>query len=302
MSRRQTSDVRAAAIVRSATPDPKEVFVRWLSFPLVLIGMYVLLVALAWVFQRRLLYLPLGGYVPAAAAVLPGSQEVTLDTADGLRLGAWYVPPSAGAPRATVIVCNGNAGNRADRAALAGALSSQGLAVLLFDYRGYGGNPGTPSETGLIADLAAARRYADATLGVPLRRQVLFGESLGAAVALAGAVAEPPAGLVLRSPFTSLAAVGRLHYPFLPVALLLQDRFPNLERIRGLACPLLVLAGGLDRIVPVEQSRELHAAAPGADTLFVYYPEADHNSRRFLDDPQMIREVAVFAGRVAATR
>ncbi|HSH71377.1 MAG TPA: alpha/beta hydrolase [Deferrisomatales bacterium] len=275
---------------------------RLLQIPLALAGVYLALVTLTWLFQRRLIYLPLGGTVPAVGAVLPGAEAVELDTADGLRVGAWYVPAAGGAPQATVIFCNGNAGNRADRAPLAAALSGHGLAVLLFDYRGYGGNPGTPSEAGLYADLRAARRYAAETLGVPPGRQVLFGESLGAAVALAGAVEEPPAGLVLRSPFTSLVAVGRVHYPFLPVAALLRDRYPSLVRVPRLRCPLLVLAGGRDQIVPTAQSRELYAAATVTDRRWVSYPEADHNSRRFLDDPEMVGEVAKFVLRVVHDR
>ncbi|MDF1554123.1 MAG: alpha/beta hydrolase [Deferrisomatales bacterium] len=275
---------------------------RLLQIPLVLAGVYLALVTLTWLFQRRLIYLPLGWTVPAVGAVLPGAEAVELDTADGLRLGAWYVPAAGAAPQATVIFCNGNAGNRADRAPLAVALAGHGLAVLLFDYRGYGGNPGTPSEAGLYADLRAVRRYATEKLGVPPGRQVLFGESLGAAVALAGAVEEPPAGLVLRSPFTSLVAVGRVHYPFLPVAALLRDRYSSLVRVARVRCPLLVLAGGRDEIVPTAQSRELYAAATVADRRWVSYPEADHNSRRFLDDPEMVEEVAKFVLRVVHNR
>jgi fermentation-respiration switch protein FrsA (DUF1100 family) len=275
---------------------------RLLSLCLVLAAAYGFLVGAAWVFQRRLIFLGSDRAAPAVERVLPEAEAVTLDTADGLRLGAWYVPAAGGAPRATVIFCNGNAGSRAERAPLAAALTRHGIAVLLFDYRGYGGNPGTPTETGLSADLRAARRYAERERGVAPGRQVLWGESLGAAVALASAVETPPAGLVLRSPFTSMVDVGRLHYPFLPVGLLLRDRFPSLARIGSLRCPLLVLAGGRDRVVPASQSRTLHDRAPVSDKRFVLYPAADHNSPLFLDGPEMIGEVAGFALRVAGSR
>ena len=275
---------------------------RLIQIPLLLAAVYLALVCLVWMFQRRLIYLPMGGIVPDVGAVLPGAEAVALDTEDGLRLGAWYVPASGGSPRATVIFCNGNAGNRADRALLASSLARHGIAVLLFDYRGYGGNPGTPTEAGLIADLRAARHHVATEFGVPLGRQVLFGESIGAAVALAGAVEDPPAGLVLRSPFTSLVAVGRLHYPFLPVAALLRDRYPSLARVADLRCSLLVLAGERDQIVPAAQSRELLAAATVSDKRFISFPEADHNSRRFLDDPEMVGAVAEFVLQVAGDR
>ncbi|HET8789431.1 MAG TPA: alpha/beta hydrolase, partial [Actinomycetes bacterium] len=111
-------------------------------------------VGLLWVFQRRLIYLP-SGSVPPAASVLSGAEDVSFETADGLRLGGWFVP-GAGGRGPAVRVCNGNGGNRAMRAALAAALARMGLAVLLFDYRGYGGNPGSPTEEGLAADARAA--------------------------------------------------------------------------------------------------------------------------------------------------
>src|SRR5574341_1748546 len=119
----------------------------------------VILVALAWLFQRRLIYLPSPGRVPPAPAVLHAGEDVAFDTADGLRLAGWFVPAATGRSRATVMVLGGNAGNRVARAPLAAELSRAGLSVLLVDYRGYGGTPGSPSERGLLADARAARAY-----------------------------------------------------------------------------------------------------------------------------------------------
>src|SRR5205807_5382312 len=134
-------------------------------------------------------------------------------------------------------------------------LADAGCQVLLFDYRGYGRNPGSPSEAGLLADARAARAYLRTRSDVDERRLVYFGESLGAAVAVALAVEEPPGALVLRSPFRSLAEVGRLHYPYLPVDLMLADRYPTADRIARVQAPLLVIAAERDEIIPVEQSR-----------------------------------------------
>jgi pimeloyl-ACP methyl ester carboxylesterase len=183
----------------------------------------VLLLALVWALQRRLIYLPMDHDVPPARALLPTAQEVVLRTTDGLALGAWLVEPAEPAWGA-VLVFNGNAGHRGYRAPLADALSRSGLAVLLLDYRGYGTNPGTPSERGLRLDADAAAAFL-AARGYPPERLVYFGESLGAAVAVDLAARRHPAALVLRSPFSSLAEIGRTHYPFLPVGLLLRDRF-----------------------------------------------------------------------------
>jgi hypothetical protein len=165
------------------------------------------------------------------------------------------------------------------------------LGVLLTDYRGYGGNPGHPTEEGLANDARAAVAFVrERAAGSPL---VYFGESLGAAVAVELAAVDPPAALVLRSPFTSLAAVGRVHYPWLPVGSLLKDRYPSDERIQSMLIPTLVIAGDADSIVPISQSQKICAAAPGCEQLVVI-PKADHNDPALVSGPRLIEEVAAF--------
>ncbi|HEU4400431.1 MAG TPA: alpha/beta hydrolase, partial [Actinomycetota bacterium] len=209
---------------------------------LVAVAVVLAAVGLLWSQQRRLIYYPAPRAVPAAASVLPAAEEVSFPTEDGLRLAGWFVP-AAGSPgrrsreprSPAVLVCNGNAGNRSLRAPLAAALARAGLAVLLFDYRGYAANPGRPTEAGLAADARAALAYLAARPEVDPARLVYFGESLGAAVALRLAVERPPAALVLRSPFASLVEVGRRYYPWLPVSRLLFDRYDSLGRVGRLA-------------------------------------------------------------------
>jgi hypothetical protein len=259
------------------------------------------LLGLVWSQQRRLIYFPLPGQVPAASSVLAGSQEVVLETEDGLRLGGWFLPAAGGGRGPAVLVCDGNAGNRALRAPLAAALSRAGLSVLLFDYRGYAGNPGRPSEDGLAADARAAQAWLAARPEVDPGRIAYFGESLGAAVALRLALERPPAALVLRSPFTSLADVGRLHYPWLPVRLLLADRYPSAARVGRLTAPLLVVAGERDGVVPAALSRRLYDAAP-APKRFVLVAGADHNDAALLDGRQMVGETVGFLEGTAVLR
>lgn len=270
--------------------------IRFLAYACVA---YLVLLAAVWWFQRRLVYFPIGT-PPPAARVLPGAQELTFETQDGLQLGGWFVPPAQAVPgtvpKAAILVCNGNAGSRADRALLAAALAGRGYAVLLFDYRGFGGNPGSPSEAGLLEDARAARRHLESLApGAPV---VLFGESLGSAVALAEAVARPPAALVLRSPFTSLAALGKLHYPFLPVGWLLRDRYPSLDRIAELACPLFVAAGERDSIVPLSESRALFDAAPVPVKRLLVVPRADHNDLALFAGEGLLEEIDRFLNEV----
>lgn len=247
--------------------------------------------ALAWSQQRRLVYFPSPGLVPSAGLVLPGGRDVELTTADGNTLGAWYFPGRVAGP--AVLVCNGNGGDRSGRAALAVALHRMGVAVLLFDYRGYGGNPGRPTEDGLAADARAALDWLAGRPDVDPSRIAYFGESLGAAVALGLAVERPPAALILRSPFTSLADAGAVHYPWLPVRRLLIDSYPSIDRIGSLRAPLLVIAGDRDDIVPEALSRRLFDAAP-EPKRFVTVPGAGHNDIDLLDGAVMTAAIEQF--------
>lgn len=254
---------------------------------LVLVLLVGTVVAMLWFLQRRLIYFPDPAPVPPAADAVAGASDVTLQTADGLELRAWFVP-SAG-PEDTgmaVLLAPGNGGNRAGRAGLAEELSRRGLAVLLMDYRGYGGNPGSPSEDGLAADADAAAAALQ-ELGYPARRTLYFGESLGSGVVAALQARHPPAGMVLRSPFTELADVGAHHYPWLPVRALLQDRFPVVEHLVASDVPVTVIYGDRDSVVPAGLSARV---ADHARSLVerVVLAGADHN------DPVM------FGSRVAA--
>ena len=251
---------------------------------------------LAWQ-QRRLIYFPDSSPVPPAADVIDGARDVTLHTEDGLELGAWFVPaadqPGASDPRMAVLVAPGNGGNRVGRAELAEALRERGLAVLLMDYRGYGGNPGSPSEEGLAHDAMAAAEALE-ELGYPPERTIYFGESLGTGVVAALQAHRPPAGMVLRSPFTELAAVGAHHYPWLPVRLLLRERFPVMDHLAASEVPVTVVYGDEDSVVPTELSAQVADAAP-ALTERVVIAGADHN-----DAAMSGRQVADAVARLAA--
>jgi fermentation-respiration switch protein FrsA (DUF1100 family) len=251
--------------------------------------------------QRRLIYFPTRGPVPSAATVLPGGRDVVLDTEDEKRLGAWCLPTPGGQRGPAAIVFNGNGGDRAGRAILATGLSRLGLSVLLFDYRGYGGNPGTPSEKGLAADARAAQAWLAKQPEVDPTRIVYFGESLGAAVAIGLSTERPPAALVLRSPFTSLADVGKAHYPWLPVGRLLIDRFPSIDRIGSLSTPIMVIAGDRDDVVPESLSRKLYDAAP-EPKRYLLMPGTGHNDPELADGRGMLDEVGSFLSEAGVLR
>ncbi|MPZ97323.1 MAG: alpha/beta fold hydrolase [Propionibacteriales bacterium] len=264
---------------------------------IVVVALVLLLLAAAWGLQRRLIYLPSDDAVPPAAEMLPGASDVDLRTSDGLRLGAWYLPATEPDLGVTVLVANGNAGDRGSRAPLARALAEQGLSVLLFDYRGYGGNPGDPTEDGLGLDVRAAREFLVDEQGVPPDQLIYYGESLGTGVVVGLATDEPPAGLVLRSPFVDLAALGSFHYPYVPVRLLLRDDFPLRDQIRSIEVPVTVVYGTADSVVPAEQSRDVADAVPGP--LHVVEVEgADHNDAVLLDGKALVDAVVDLAERI----
>jgi uncharacterized protein len=241
--------------------------------------LFMVVVVTLWGAQRRLTYFPAGAPPPVSRS-LPGGVEVVLPTEDGLRLDAWWLEAGPTA----VLVLPGNAGNRAGRAPLAVALHDLGLSVLLVDYRGYGGNAGTPSQAGLLADARAAQEWL--AKRPDLDHVVVFGESLGAAVAVGLAREFPPSAVVLRSPFTSLPDVARVHYGPIP-RWLVRDPFPAEQWIGSVRVPVLVVASDIDEVVPVALSRRLVEAAAGPSAL-VLVPGAGHNDRALLDGDVLV--------------
>lgn len=233
---------------------------------------YVAVLACLYVFQRQLLYFPDRSRPVLAGLAELSVREVALHTADGLSLLSWYLP--ARGERPVILYFHGNGGHIGYRADRMQRFAREGYGVLMLEYRGYGGNPGTPNEAGLYQDAQAALEFLQAN-GITGRRLVLFGESLGSAVAIQVAAQREVGALVLENPFTSVAAVAQYHYPFVPAALLIWDRFDSLSRIGEVQAPMLILHAGRDRIVPVHFGKALFAAAPEPKESW-FVPEAGH--------------------------
>jgi uncharacterized protein len=221
---------------------------------------------LVWVYfnQRSLLYFPDRTPVAPADAGLTDMEIVHFGTADGLLLAAWYKAAPPG--KATIVYFHGNAGNLLNHSWVARPLIEAGYGVLLVEYRGYGGNPGAPTEQGLIADGRAALAFLKAH-GIEERDTVLFGASLGTGVAAALAAETSPKALILQSPYPSIAALGQAHYWYLPVKWLAKDRFDSAASIGKSRAPLLVVYAGNDKVVPARFSLALFELAPPPKTL-----------------------------------
>ena len=278
---------------------------------------FVLMLALL---QRHLIYLPTreARLEPQAAGLSAGRvQTITLRTDDDLELRGWHVLPegrNAADARAcdrelaaggwVVLYFSGNAGHRGYRTLECETFTQLGCHVFIFDYRGYGENPGSPSEERLAADARAVWKYTTETRGVAPPRVLLAGESLGGGVAvrLAAEVSAAdawPGGLILRSTFSSLVDTGAYHYPWVPVRWALIDRYPSTDRIPGVRCPILQFHGARDTIIPLALGRRLFAAAPatsatGVAKRFVELPNADHNDVLLVAEPELRHAIQEF--------
>ncbi len=208
-------------------------------------------------------------------------EEQRFTTEDRVELHGWWVPGAAVGP--CVLFLHGNAGNISGRLDILRLLHDRlELDVFLFDYRGYGKSAGRPDEAGLYADVAAARRHVR-NMGWAQQGVVLYGRSLGAAVALHSAVEDAPAGLVLEAPFTSLEDVARLHYPVLSHLFTpwLRGRYDNFAKIRDLSVPVLFLHGDRDAVHPIGMGWRLYDAAPDPK-WFLTARRAGHDDPAFV--------------------
>ena len=252
---------------------------------IVVIG-YGGLLALMYVFQRKLMYFPDAVRTPPVQAGLPQAEEVHLISSDGEKLIAWHVPPRGDKP--VVLYFQGNAGALDLRVGRFHWLISDGTGLVALSYRGYGGSSGSPSEEGLIRDAITAYDFAVARYQPA--RLVLWGESLGTAVAIALATRHKVSSLILDAPFTSAADVGAAAYPFLPVRWLIRDPFHSDRRIAQVKAPILVLHGERDRVVPIRFGERLFALANKPKRM-VRFPAGAHVD---LDDHGAIEAVKAF--------
>ena len=202
-------------------------------------------------------------------------EEVWFQASDGTKLFGWYVENAA--TSAVILWCHGNAGNIINRLENLRELYRLGLSVFLFDYRGYGRSQGSPSEEGLYQDALGAYDYLTRVRLIRPDRIVLFGRSLGAAVAAEVVSHKPAAGLILESPFPSIEAVAKFHYGGLLVHWLLGAEFRLIDRLPQLSLPKLVVHGDQDEIIPLELGRQVFEAAKPPKSFYVI-KGADHNN------------------------
>ncbi|RUO99702.1 MAG: alpha/beta hydrolase [Hyphomicrobium sp.] len=219
---------------------------------------YMTVVAVMYFAQRRFMYFPETVRASPAAAGLSRVSEIVIPTPDGEKLIAWYGKARPGKP--TLLYLHGNGGSLAFRSGTMRKYLDDGLGMLMLAYRGYSGSTGSPSEAANIAD---AKLAYDTLIkdGVRPEDIILYGESLGSGVAIRVATEKKVDGVILDAPYTSIVELAVAQFPWLPVNLLLQDRYETIKHIRDVHVPIFILHGDADEVVPVEMGRRLYAAA-----------------------------------------
>lgn len=239
----------------------------------IIVGCYLLLCAAAYVFQERMVYFPHRSLDGTPADLGLAYEDVRIDGDDDVTLHGWFVP---GAGENVLLFFHGNAGNISHRLDSIAIFRSLGLSTLIVDYRGYGHSSGRISERGSYADARAAFRYLRDVRGIDPGRIVLFGRSLGSAVAIELATHERPRALIAESCYTSLTDVGARHYRLLPVRLLSRIRYDSVPRVAAIDCPKLFIHSRDDEVVPFTLARRLFEVA--AEPKHFLEITGDHNA------------------------
>jgi len=237
------------------------------------LAIYAAVVFTVYLFQRKLQYFPSPERIAPAQAGLANVEEIVLETPDGERLIAWYAAAAKNKP--TILYFHGNGAGLINRAERLGKYQAKGYGFFIPAYRSFAGSSGTPSEEALIADSRLAYDYL---LKQNLKPEniVVFGESLGTAMAVQLAASVKVGAVVLESPFTSAVDVGALRYPFLPVGFLMKDQYRSDQYIASVKVPVLVVHGGRDRVVPLSMGKKMFELA-NEPKKFILLPEAGHN-------------------------
>jgi fermentation-respiration switch protein FrsA (DUF1100 family) len=226
---------------------------------IIIAGAYLVFAGVIFVFQSHYVYYPEGELIADPSIIGLEFESVHFEAEDGVKLHGWFIP--ADDAKGVVLFCHGNAGNISHRLDSIKIFHRLGLDVFIFDYRGYGQSEGSPTEEGTYQDAEAAWRYLTETRQVEPSQVIIFGRSLGGAVAAWLAQSHQPGALILESTFTSLPEAAASHYPYLPLRFLLRFQYPTAEYLARIDCPVLIVHSRNDEIMPFSHGQRLFEMA-----------------------------------------
>lgn len=239
--------------------DGHQIWTSIRTIIVVVIGLYIIFVIVLWLFQSRLVYFPRREIAMTPDQIRLSYEEIDFEASDGVKLSSWFIP--ADNARGAVLFCHGTAGNISHRLESIHIFHRLSLDVFIFDYRGYGQSEGKPTERGTYLDAEAAWRYLIEDRQTDPARIIIFGRSLGGAVASWVAKSQAAGALIVESAFTSIPDIGAEVYPFLPVKLLSRFKYSTVDHIREARCPVLIVHSRDDELISFSHGRRLFEAA-----------------------------------------
>ena len=251
-----------------------------------LILIYFVITVVVYFFQRKLLYHPFSPQI-TGKGLIHNFETINFKTSDNFELKGWFHLKNSN--KKTILFLHGNAGNLDNRIDKLNFLGNMDINFLIISWRGYSGNPGNPSETGLYKDALGGIEWLNKK-GISNDRIILYGESLGTAIATEVAQNENFAGIILEAPFTSMVDMGQKIYPIFPVKFLLKDKYESKNKIKNIKSPILVLHGRKDKIVPFYMGEKIFEMAN--NPKFKYFTDLDDHMMIF--DDKLINEIDLF--------
>ena len=261
---------------------------------IVIASLYILIMIFMFIFQSRLIFFPRKEITITPEIAGLAYEDIFFSTKDGIELHGWFIP--ADSSRGVILFCHGNAGNISHRMETIRIFKDLDLSVFIFDYRGYGSSHGRPSEIGTYMDADAAWIYLTESRNVDPRNIVVFGRSLGGAVAANLASERSVGGIIVESSFTSINDLGSEIYPFLPVRLLSRFKYNTLEKIKKVKCPKLLVHSRDDEMISFKHGQRLFEAAEEPKEMLEI--SGTHNEGFLINSEIYIYKIDSFLNRV----
>ena len=252
---------------------------------------YFIIILFVYFYQRNLLYHPSeNNYLNDKITF--NYEEIFIETDKKIKLKSWFIKKDLDKFK-TILIFHGNAGNLFNRVYKLNELNKLDINILLISWRGFSGNKGKPTEKSLYHDAEEAVKWLN-NRGAISKNIILYGESLGTGVATELGTSNAFGGIILESPFTSIANAAKIYYPYLPVNIILKDRYDSIGKIKNITTPILIMHGKKDNIVPQKMGLELYEKAN--QPKFSYFPENDDHMMEYNDN--LLNSIKLFINKI----